>query len=90
MRWRTDSAEWLSPPSAEPIETVKKYFSSNSPRGVSMYLFEVTRLTVDSCILMASATVFRLSGRRCPTPWTRNASCWRTISVATFMIVLAR
>ncbi len=47
---------------------VKKYFSSKMPRGVDMYLFEVTRDTVDSCILIASATVLRLSGRRCCTP----------------------
>ena len=36
---------------------VKKYLSSNMPRGVDMYLLDVTRLTVDSCIVMASATV---------------------------------
>ena len=52
---------------------VKKYFSSNMPRGVAMYLFEVTRLTVDSCMEMASATVCRLSGRRCWTPWREKA-----------------
>ena len=59
---------------------VKKNFSSNTPRGVAMYLLEVTRLTVDSCMPMASATVFRFSGRRCSTPKARKASCWRTIS----------
>ena len=32
------------------IEAVKKYFISNSPRGVAMYLLAVTRDTVDSCI----------------------------------------
>ena len=42
------------------------------PRLVAMYLFDVTRLTVDSCILIASATVLRLSGRRCWTPCTRK------------------
>ena len=35
---------------------------------VAMYLFAVTRLTVDSCMEMASATVLRLSVRRCLTP----------------------
>lgn len=30
-----------------------------------MYLFDVTRDTVLSCIEMASAMVFRLSGRKC-------------------------
>jgi hypothetical protein len=32
---------------------------------VAMYLLEVTRDTVDSCMPIASATVLRLSGRRC-------------------------
>ena len=72
------------------IEAVKKYRSSNTPRGVSMYLLAVTRLTVDSCMPMASATVRRLSGRRCRTPWMRKASCWRTISDATLRMVFAR
>lgn len=35
---------------------MKKYFSSNTPRGVSIYLFDVTRLMVDACMLIASAT----------------------------------
>ena len=38
---------------------------SKIPRLVAMYLFAVTRDTVDSCIEIASATVLRLSGRRC-------------------------
>ena len=90
MRWRTASAECASPPSEAAIEEVKKYFSSKMPRLVAMYLLAVTRETVDSCMLIASATVFRLSGRRCCTPWAKKASCWRTISVDTFRIVLAR
>ena len=64
MRSRTDSDECASPPDAEPSADVKKYRSSNVPRGVIMYLFTVTRLIVDSCIPIASATVRRLSGRR--------------------------
>ena len=48
-----------------PIAEVKKYFSSKRPRGMARYLFEVTRLTVDSCMPIASATVRRFSGRRC-------------------------
>ena len=31
-------------------------------------VFAVTRLTVDSCMPIASATARRLSGRRCRTP----------------------
>src|SRR5487761_2298679 len=68
----------------------KKYFNSNMPRGVAIYLLAVTRDTVDSCMAMAAATVLRLSGRRCSTPCAKKASCWRTISLETFKIVLAR
>ena len=90
MRCRTASAECASPPSAEAMEEVKKYFSSKMPRLVATYLLAVTRETVDSCMLMASATVLRLSGRRCCTPCTKNASCCLTISIATLRMVLAR
>src|ERR1700735_4582413 len=84
MWWRTASAEWASPRSADAMEAVKKYFNSNMPRLVAMYLLAVTRETVDSCIWMASATAFRLSGRKWATPCVKKPSCWRTISVATF------
>ena len=90
MRWRTASDECASPLSAEAIEEVKKYLSSKMPRDVAMYLLEVTRDTVDSCIDMASATVLRLSGLRCWTPYVKKPSCWRTISSETRRIVLAR
>ena len=43
-------------PSVPAMAVVKKYFISNRPRGVSMYLLEVTRLTVNSCMSMVSAT----------------------------------
>ena len=46
------------------MAAVKKYFSSNMPRGVAMNLFEVTRLTVLSCISMASAISRRTKGLR--------------------------
>ena len=90
MRSRTASALCDSAPFIDWIEAVKKYFSSNNPRGVEIYLLEVTRLTVDSCIEIASAMMRRLSGRRWRTPWVRNASWWRTISLATFRMVRAR
>ncbi len=48
MRCRTASAECDSPPCTDGIDAEKKYFSSNTPRGVETYLFDVTRLTVDS------------------------------------------
>jgi hypothetical protein len=44
---------------------VKEDLSSNMPRSQARYLFEVTRLTVDSCMPIASATVSGVSGRRC-------------------------
>ena len=69
---------------------VKKYFISNRPRGVEMYLFEVTRLTVNSCMSIASATSFSVMGLRNAMPRCRNSSCWRTISVATLRMVCAR
>ena len=51
-------------PSTRPSAVVKKYFISNRPRGVEMYLLEVTRLTVDSCMSIASATSFSVIGLR--------------------------
>src|SRR6202049_3362431 len=90
MRCRTASAECASPPWEAAIAEVKKYLNSKMPRLVAIYLLAVTRDTVDSCMLMASATVLRLSGRRCSTPRAKNASCWRTISWATLRMVGAR
>ncbi len=55
-----------------------------------MYLLAVTRLTVDSCMEMASATVFRFNGFKWRTPWVKKPSCWRTISCATLRMVRAR
>src|SRR3546814_3774086 len=75
-----------SPPAAE-TPLVKKYLSSYSPRGQDRYLFDVTRLTVDSCIWIASATAFSVSGFRCSTPLRKKSSCWRTISLATLTMV---
>ena len=64
MRCRTASEECDSPSPAAAIAEVKKYFSSKMPRGDAMYLLDVTRETVDSCMEMASATVFRFMGLR--------------------------
>ena len=41
----------------------KKYFISNTPCGVCMYLLFTTRLTVDSCMPMSLATSRSTSGR---------------------------
>src|SRR3546814_18776823 len=50
----------------------KKYLSSNSPRAQERYLLLVTRLTVDSCIPIASATCRSVSGRICATPFRKK------------------
>eukprot|EP01035_Chromulina_nebulosa_P049820 gene49820-67646_t len=55
-----------------------------------MYLFDVTRLTVLSCISDASAISRRIKGLRCDTPWRKKPSWRRTISLATFRMVWAR
>ena len=60
------------------------------PRGVAMYLFAVTRLTVLSCISTASRCRAGSAGADAPTPRRKKPSCWRTISAATFRIVWAR
>src|SRR3546814_10323778 len=77
MRWRTASAEWAVP-LAPAMAAVKKYFNSKVPRGVAMYLFEVTRLTVDSCISISVAMSRNVSGFMCSTPLRKKASCWRS------------
>src|SRR5262245_14465243 len=64
IRWRTASDECESPALVAAIAEVKKYLGSNRPRLVAMYLLAVTRLTVDSCVEIASATVLRFSGRK--------------------------
>ena len=64
MRWRTASEECDSAPRRPAMAAVKKYFISKVPRLVPIALLEVTRDTVDSCMPIASATVFRLSGRK--------------------------
>ena len=64
----TASAESASPPAADAIEEEKKYFSSNIPLGVEIYLLLVTRLTVLSCMSIADATSRRTSGLRYCTP----------------------
>lgn len=45
------------------------------PRGVSTYLFDVTRDTVDSCISMTSAISRKFNGLSAVMPSIKNASC---------------
>src|SRR3712207_8975705 len=44
------------------LPELKKYLSSNIPRGVWTYLLVVTRLTVDSCIPISLAISRRIIG----------------------------
>src|SRR5256885_1334909 len=59
----TETEETISP-SPEAMPLWKKNLSSNSPWGVSTYLLVVTRLIVDSCMLMSSPTSRSDRGRR--------------------------
>src|SRR5689334_16489600 len=74
-------------PSAPSTWLEKKYLSSKTPRGVCMYLPEVTREMVDSCMATASAMSFRIIGRMCSSPCSRKACCRSTIERATLMRV---
>ena len=58
--------------------------------GVSAYLLAMTRLTVDSCTPMLSATVCMRSGRRWAGPWSKKARCISTIFVMTRSSVARR
>ena len=51
------AVEDAPPPSAASTWLEKKYLSSNTPRGVCMYLLDVTREMVDSCMSMACGDV---------------------------------
>src|SRR6185369_1682170 len=56
-----------SPPLVErPL--LKKYFNSSNPCGVCIYLLVVTRLIVDSCMPISSATSLNTNGRRYSMP----------------------
>src|SRR5438093_8983966 len=77
-------------PSPDAIPLWKKNFSSNSPWGVSTYLFVVTRLIVDSCMPMSSPTSRSDSGRRCGNPRSRNARWNLTIDCVTLRSVRCR
>jgi len=74
--WRTASAEWASPPPVAAMEEVKKNFISKPPAASQIFV-RGHRLTVDSCMPMASATVLRLSGADTRRRKARKPSCWR-------------
>src|SRR4029079_8130795 len=71
--------ELMASPMLEVMPLWKKKRSSNTPRGVCMYLLATTRDTVDSCMPMSVATSRSTSGRRWAMPWSRKARWWRTI-----------
>ena len=78
----TETDDTISPsPDAMPLW--KKNFSSNSPCGVSTYLFVVTRLIVDSCMPMSSPTSRSDSGRRWDSPRSRKSRWNFTIDCVT-------
>ena len=82
-------AETSSPPVvARPDE--KKNFSGSTPRGVWTYLSLVTRLTVDSCMPMTSATSRSVRGLRYCTPFSKNSRCRSTMKCITLSIVWRR
>lgn len=77
--WRTASAECAVLPWEEAIAAVKKFFSSNTPRGVSIYSFDVTRLTVNACMLIASATARAMPGSERTRPQKGADEAWRMV-----------
>src|SRR5688500_18975802 len=82
LMWCFTASLAVSSPDTRAMDELKKYFSSKMPCGVCTYLFVVTRLTVDSCIWMSSATSLRINGRRCSTPRSKNSRWnWRMLFV---------
>ena len=76
-----------APPLAVAISREKKYFSSNTPTGVAMYLLLVTRETVDSCRSSSSAISRRPSGFIAIAPNSRKCCCRLRIAWATIRMV---
>ncbi len=89
MRALMPRAETSSPESVDrPLE--KKNLRGNTPRGVCTYFWFVTRDTVDSCMLMTSATSRRVSGLRCSIPSSKKSRCRSTMKFITLSIVWRR
>src|SRR5512141_1040581 len=68
-----------SSPSVVASPEEKKNLSGSTPRGVWTNFSLVTRLTVDSCMLMTSATSRSVRGFRYCTPFSKNSRCRSTI-----------
>src|SRR5687767_14394299 len=71
-------AETSSPPVVDSPDE-KKYLSGSTPRGVWTNFSFVTRLTVDSCMLITSATSRSVSGFRNCTPFSKKSRCRSTM-----------
>ena len=78
--------------SPEAVESAleKKNLSGSTPRGVCTYFSLVTRLTVDSCMLMTSATSRSVSGLRYSMPFSKKSRCRSTMKFITLSIVWRR
>ena len=57
----------------------KKNLRGSTPRGVCTNFSLVTRLTVDSCMPITSATSRSVSGLRYWTPFSKNSRCRSTM-----------
>ena len=68
-----------------PLE--KKNFRGSTPRGVCTNFSFVTRDTVDSCMLITSATSRSVSGLRYCTPRSKNSRCRSTMKFMTLSMV---
>ena len=78
------------PPLSVATELPKKYLSSNTPRGVSMYLLLVTLEMVDSCNSNSSAISRRTIGRIATSPYSKKLRCLSVIACATRKMVAKR
>ena len=89
IKARTAVLEALLPLSVSRPEP-KKYFNSNVPKGVFMYLLVVTRLIVDSCNPNSSAISRSTIGRMANSPWMKKFFCRSAIALLTRKIVSKR
>src|SRR5450830_1012620 len=79
-----------APPDSVDTWLPKKYLSSYTPRGVSIYFRVVTRETVDSCKPSSSAISRKTSGRIATSPCSKKLRCRSTMACDTRKIVEKR
>jgi hypothetical protein len=68
----------------------KKNLRGSTPRGVCTNFSLVTRLTVDSCMLITSATSRRVRGLRYSMPFSKKSRCRSTMKFITLSMVCRR